>query len=569
MLAAVGVCVVFAGFSAVLSQPFNGVHLEPDQSTRVPDGWRQLERVGESESVVLTFALKQQNLDKLEELFWRVSDPGDERYGKYLNLEDITSLVEPSKETVEMVGRWLRGSGVTDCTTVLTRDFVECSMPARKAERLLGGVKFHRYTDGKRTVIRSEVKYLVPRHLKDHLDFVGGVHRFPPGFRLQVKEKIYQPNFHLGVYPSIIRGRYNLSETDVGSDPKNAQAVAQFLEQFYHATDLEEFMRLWGGGFPHLTKTDKVVGPDSGGAGLEASLDVQYIMSSGANISTWFWSTAGRHESQEPFLVWLTGISNMTSVPWVHSVSYGDDEDSLSTDYMQRINTEFMKAGTRGLTILFASGDSGAGCREVSKDTNVFRPSFPASSPYVTTVGGTMFHSPYEVGDEDADYISGGGFSNIFDMPDYQTSAVESYLNKSTKLPPKSYYNATGRAYPDVAALSDNYWVVMDLIPTPFISGTSAATPVFAGILSLINDLRFQQGKPALGFFNPLLYKSGWEYLYDVTVGCNLGCLDDLTNLQGFCPTEGWDPVTGWGTPNFTLMKKLVQTNYKTDVNQN
>eukprot|EP00058_Branchiostoma_floridae_P021589 XP_002607079.1 hypothetical protein BRAFLDRAFT_118677 [Branchiostoma floridae] len=470
MLAAVGVCVVFAGFSAVLSQPFNGVHLEPDQSTRVPDGWRRIERVGESESVLLTFALKQQNLDKLEKLFWRGSDPEDERYGKYLSLEDITSLVEPSKETVEMVGRWLRGSGVTDCTTVLTRDFVECSMPARKAERLLGGVKFHRYTDGKQTVIRSEVKYLVPRHLKDHLDFVGGVHRFPSGFRLQVKEKIYQPNFHLGVYPSIIRGRYNLSETDVGSDPKNAQAVAQFLEQFYHATDLEEFMRLWGGGFPHLTKTDKVVGPDSGGAGLEASLDVQYIMSSGANISTWFWSTAGRHESQEPFLVWLTGISNMTSVPWVHSVSYGDDEDSLSTDYMQRINTEFMKAGTRGLTILFASG----------------------------------------------------------------------------------------RAYPDVAALSDNYWVVMDLIPTPFISGTSAATPVFAGILSLINDLRFQQGKPALGFFNPLLYKSGWEYLYDVTVGCNLGCLDDLTNLQGFCPTEGWDPVTGWGTPNFTLMKKLV-----------
>lgn len=46
----------------------------------------------------------------------------------------------------------------------------------------------------------------------------------------------------------------------------------------------------------------------------------------------------------------------MSSVPWVHSVSYGDDEDSLSYAYMERVNTEFMKAAARGLTILFASG---------------------------------------------------------------------------------------------------------------------------------------------------------------------------------------------------------------------
>lgn len=65
---------------------------------------------------------------------------------------------------------------------------------------------------------------------------------------------------------------------------------------------------------------------------------------------------AGRHESQEPFLAWLLLLSNMSALPWVHSVSYGDDEDSLSYAYMERVNTEFMKAAARGLTILFASG---------------------------------------------------------------------------------------------------------------------------------------------------------------------------------------------------------------------
>lgn len=66
--------------------------------------------------------------------------------------------------------------------------------------------------------------------------------------------------------------------------------------------------------------------------------------------------SAGRHESQEPFLAWLLLLSNMSSLPWVHSVSYGDDEDSLSRAYMERVNVEFMKAAARGLTILFASG---------------------------------------------------------------------------------------------------------------------------------------------------------------------------------------------------------------------
>lgn len=68
-------------------------------------------------------------------------------------------------------------------------------------------------------------------------------------------------------------------------------------------------------------------------------------------------SVSGRHETQEPFLQWMVLLSNMTSVPWVHTISYGDDEDSLSTAYMQRINNEFMKAGLRGLSMLFASGE--------------------------------------------------------------------------------------------------------------------------------------------------------------------------------------------------------------------
>uniref|UniRef100_A0A8C3XQ99 Tripeptidyl-peptidase 1 n=1 Tax=Chelydra serpentina TaxID=8475 RepID=A0A8C3XQ99_CHESE len=267
---------------------------------------------------------------------------------------------------------------------------------------------------------------------------------------------------------------------------------------------------------------------------------------------------AGRHESQEPFLAWLLLLSNMSSLPWVHSVSYGDDEDSLSWAYMERLNVEFMKAAARGLTVLFASGDAGAGCRKLAGGRHTFRPSFPASSPYVTTVGGTAFKNPFRVTWEVTDYISGGGFSNVFPMPDYQAAAVRNFLRSAPKLPPRSYYNSSGRAYPDLAALSDNYWVVTNRIPLPWVSGTSASTPVVGGIVALINDRRLQKGLPPLGFLNPALYKLQEKGPSAVTQGCHLSCLDAAVEGQGFCAGPSWDPVTGWGTPNFPQLLRAL-----------
>ncbi|KAG9462833.1 hypothetical protein GDO78_023011 [Eleutherodactylus coqui] len=484
--------------------------------------------------------------------------------GQFLSLEELRSLVRPSDETQRAVRTWLENHGVRSCDRIVTGDFLQCQADARTAERLLPGAQFVRYVNGDRSVIRSSSPYSLDPDVASHIDFVGGLHRFPQtrrSLRRTRRAKEVTAEFHLGVTPSVLRQRYNLSASDIGTHPNNSQACAQFLEQYFHPADLSEFMSIFGRGFEHRWEVDHVIGPQGGGgAGLEASLDVEYIMSTGANISTWVFSNAGRHESQEPFLDWMLLLSNMSSVPWVHTISYGDDEDSLSVAFMQRINVEFMKAAARGLTVLFASGDDGAGCRQVSKDRNVFRPSFPASSPYVTTVGGTSFKNPFQVTHEVTDYISGGGFSNVFAMPDYQVSAVADYLRSPVKMPPESYYNRSGRAYPDVAALSDNYWVVTNRVPVPWVSGTSASTPVFGGILSLINDQRIKRGLSPLGFLNPALYRlRGNGALYDVTEGCHISCFDDQVLAQGFCAAPSWDPVTGWGTPNYPeLLKSLL-----------
>jgi len=545
--------------------------LEPDHLLHIPSNWHYVDDAKPRDSVRLVFALKQKDSKKLEETLYKVSDPSSPTYGHHLSLSEVGDLVAPREDTVRTVWLWLRTNGVTDCDEVATKDFWICDTNAETAEKLLPGLKLMRFESSTgSSVLRSLRPYNVPSLVAPHLDFVGGVHRFPSktgAFQRHRKDKIQTEKaaFHLGTTPTVLRERYNLSASDVGSNPKNKQMTAQFLEQYFHQTDVSEFMRIFvGSEFPHRTQVDKIVGPDpeQGRARVEASLDVDYMMSTGANISTWFWSTAGRHESQEPFLEWLLAMANTTDLAPVCSVSYSDYEATLSKAYMQRVNQEFAKAGTRGISVLFASGDNGAGCKETTHDHYIYNPMFPSSSPFVTTIGGTVFDNPFEIVGENTDFISGGGFSTVFDRPSYQNDAVNKFLSTAGKaLPDAHYYNPNGRGFPDLAALSDNYWIVANRIPTPYISGTSCSTPVWAGIISLINDVRMSNNKTALGFLNPMIYSrlsSPNSGLTDIVKGCHVGCLDSET-LEGFCAQEGWDPTTGWGVPNYkTLIKTML-----------
>ena len=147
----------------------------------------------------------------------------------------------------------------------------------------------------------------------------------------------------------------------------------------------------------------------------------------------------------------------------------------------------------------------------------------------MTAVGATRFHN-----DDKTDVIedavstedhfgSGGGFSWNFPQPSWQAKAVENFLqSESNALPPTNSteceWRKSGRATPDVSALGTGYTLIIDQKEQDGVGGTSASCPVFAAMISLLNEARLNAGKPAMGFLNPFLYSNPGAFV-DVTVG--------------------------------------------------
>jgi tripeptidyl-peptidase-1 len=212
----------------------------------------------------------------------------------------------------------------------------------------------------------------------------------------------------------------------------------------------------------------------------------------------------------------------------VISISYGGQEADLPASYQQRQCNEYMKLGMQGISIVVASGDSGVagpagdinanGCLGTGQ---IFSPDFPATCPYLTTAGATFLPPGGDVTKDEevavTRFPSGGGFSNIYGIPSYQSSAVAAYFETAgTQYPYYSstsndsfgadggIYNINGRGYPDISAIGDNVVIFNKGAPT-LIGGTSASAPTVAAILNRINEERIAVGKKTIGFVNPTL----------------------------------------------------------------
>ncbi len=234
------------------------------------------------------------------------------------------------------------------------------------------------------------------------------------------------------------------------------------------------------------------------------------------------------------------------------SQSWGASEltlqDQQGQQELQQWNTFYQQATTQqGMTYFSSSGDNGATDYADVQETHlasVPTTSFPADSPWVTSVGGTTLFRTGSTFSEQAWSDSGGGFSRFYQTPSYQQglpAAVESELNHRRGVP-----DVSGAANPETGlAIYQGGWGLA--------GGTSASAPLWAGIMAIADQVA---GHP-LGFINPALYKlaessSYAQDFHDITSGNNT---NNAAHVQGYSAASGWDPITGLGTPN---AEKLV-----------
>eukprot|EP01063_Lacrimia_lanifica_P041333 TRINITY_DN9618_c0_g3_i2.p1 TRINITY_DN9618_c0_g3~~TRINITY_DN9618_c0_g3_i2.p1 ORF type:complete len:214 (+),score=72.11 TRINITY_DN9618_c0_g3_i2:509-1150(+) len=182
-------------------------------------------------------------------------------------------------------------------------------------------------------------------------------------------------------------------------------------------------------------------------------------------------------------------------------------------------------------------------------------PCYPSSIPHITAVGATTLASFSPPAGETAasSFGSGGGFDYYFNRTDYQAQEVAAYLAQAPK--PALQYAAGGRGTPDVSSLGESVTITAYGNMTLNCEGTSASSPSFMGVVSLLNAACLKLSGSPLGFLNPLLYAHP-EVFNDITegtnaVGPNAG--------SGWAAAPGWDAATGLGSANFPKMLAMVE----------
>jgi subtilase family serine protease len=224
--------------------------------------------------------------------------------------------------------------------------------------------------------------------------------------------------------------------------------------------------------------------------------------------------------------------------------------DSPGREIVAHMEEFYKYASSQHVTVLASAGDSGSSNPNLDGVTLYPYPTvnYPSSSPWVTSVGGTSLYANtegkygYELVWNEQGGAGGGGISQLFDEPDYQVASLPAgELGGKRGLPDVSY-----NADPYTGILVYLSFLGAENAGYYEIGGTSEGSPQWAGIVADLNQFA---GQP-LGFLNPALYAVGGfgqfgKYGRDITNGINT-----LNNVPGYVANPGWDPATGWGTPN-------------------
>jgi kumamolisin len=531
-----------------------------------------------------------------------VATPGSPQYGRYASIPWLSRHFGAAPTTRARVRAWLREHGATQVRVDRTGLFADATLGIGRAERLFGTslARFHAEAtsvSGAYDFVAPDAPARVPTALHgvvtgviglstQRLSSMGPV-RASTALRRRASLAPETAAAHSSGYsarsgspsgcahgvagpgftPNQYLDAYGYQPLQAGAFSGQGERVALIEIDGFRTGDVRTFASCFGLTTPPIDAF-RVRIPHALAPGGEATLDLELLAAAAPGLKE-----IDVYESEPTASDVLRALTDALGAPGrkpdVISASLGtceaDVRAAIGSAGMSTIEQTLQLAAATGVSVLAASGDTGStGCLSTQgAPLDTLGVDFPASSPWVTGVGGinltlsaanTMTNPPADQvvwNDEPTLAGAGGGGTSLFPRPSYQSGSQTS----------------SRRQVPDVSMLADplpGYEIyctatshcVSSSQPNPWIAfgGTSAATPLLAGGLALIDqDLR-EHGQTDLGFVNPLLYStdhrataastlsdviSGTNDISDELFGRALGCCNART---------GYDEASGLGS---------------------
>ena len=571
------------------------------------------------------------NPSPVEALAQAVSDPHSPSYGQYLTPQQFRQQFAPSQSQVGMVQSWLRNQGFSVEYTPANNHYVSAEGTVAQVAAAFG-TSVGLYNVQGLTLRSPSSDVNIPSSLAsvvtgvigldDSVQFVHTDHTVgdappPPAFvsahpcssywaQLQATGFTNPygtgtlPFTPCGYTPQQIKGSYGISGYD-GS----GQTVA--IIDAYAAPTIVQDVNQWSinRGLPTLTANQlvQVVAPgtynhpekgvfqDPQGWYGEETLDVEAVHGMAPAASIIYVGAPNNFQDLDAALNYVVDRHAASIV----TNSYGFNTEILPLGYIKPQEDTILQGVVTGIGIYFSSGDNS----DESLVQGYTTTDWPASSPYVTAVGGTslavgatnnyLFETAWGTTTSSWTgttwsptpgswlYGSGGGVSRIFSEPSYQVGVV-----------PKSVFQTqgrTGRAVPDISAVGDpnTGYLIGETQTFPNgtiayseyrIGGTSLSSPLIAGIMALAD----QAARHPHGFANPLFYSlAGSAAFTDIvspastvavvranyvnSIDGSAGVVYRLRTMNqtlSLAATRGYDDVTGLGTPTASFLSALT-----------
>jgi subtilase family serine protease len=247
----------------------------------------------------------------------------------------------------------------------------------------------------------------------------------------------------------------------------------------------------------------------------------------------------------------LAGLRLAVSDTDVASISWSLGEHLLTTAQVAQMHSILEGAEAHHVTVIASSGDNGAFSDTWFGGTAVKEVSLPASDPLVLAVGGTTLTADPSTGayiSETAWSFSGGGFSRLYARPAHQDGVPG--ISAMRGVPDVAGDAGEPGGTPAVFARGGKTWIFAG-------AGTSGSAPLWGGLIALAD----QYAHHDLGFVNPAIYRIARSSSYHQAfhdIASDNGVTAGPATVTGHQAGPGWDPVTGWGSPDAQVLIPLL-----------